>query len=1008
MIKFLIYRPIAVFMTSIALAILGLIASNYLAVSLLPDIDIPVILVNIKHPNMPAREMEKNITKPFREQLTQLNYLKSIESETRDEKAFIKLTFFHGSDIDYAYLEASERIDDIIGRMPDDFERPDILKVNASDLPVLFVNVIQDTLNGPNTDWLELSDFTETVIKRRLEQLPEVAMADVSGLDQAELVISPDADKLIILGIKIKEIENLIRENNFSPERLLASNGQYRYKIRFSNTLSSIPDVAALSFKTDNGRIIRLDEIADIFVRSERKKGLYNHNGNEAICLSIIKSPEARISDLKNNIRRLQANFHKQYPGIKLEISRDQTLLLNQSISGLTQSLILAITFSFLVVFLFMGGLRSPLIIGITIPFSLLVSMTMFYLLGISINILSLTGLILGVGMMVDNSIIVVDNIHQFSKQNTDRHLASASGTNEVINPLLSSVLTSSAVFLPLIFMSDLAGALFYDQALAVCISLTISFFTSIMVLPVLYTALSKKRKFEVKTNRISVWVEKIYEKGLVWIFGHKTSSLFIFCTLIIAGVLMLSMIRIEGFPSFRQSSFILKIDWNENISIKQNRTRVRQLLDFCKEIKTSDTFIGEQDFLLHRSPINNQSEALIYIESRSASGIQNIKMRIDSLLTHVYPLCNYSFNKPPNTFQQLFESKQAPLMAEIMQASPEDTFLPEDLDSLKNRLACIFPGINKQKTLIKQSLEIEIDHEALLVYGVAYQELIRHIKLALNINIAGKLYTNNNNIPVIIGEKGKSLFRILGQSRISNHEGKKIPLSALIDVSFNNDFRVLHANKKGEYFPVHFNTIPDNITALESALENFQQNNNLSISLSGSYFENKNMIRELGWILLVSVMLLYLILAAQFESFLQPLIILAEIIFDISGALLFLLLFGASLNIMSGIGMIVMSGIIINDSILKIDAINRIYREEQNLMKAIMEGGKRRVKPIIMTSLTTIFALLPILMFPGLGSELQVPLALSIIGGLLTGTFISLFFIPIAFWFINKTQHAK
>ncbi|MDZ7741250.1 MAG: efflux RND transporter permease subunit [Bacteroidota bacterium] len=1003
MTRFLIYRPIAVFMSSMALLVIGLISSTHLPVSLLPDIDIPVILVNIKHPNMPAREMENNITKPIREQLTQLNDLKSIESETRDEKAFIKLKFLHGSDIDYAYLEASERIDDIIGHMPADFERPDILKVNASDLPVLYLNLIRDSLKNPNTNRLELSEFAETVIKRRLEQLPEVAMADISGIDKAELVISPDPDKMNILGIEIREIENIIRENNFIPERLLIRNGLYQYKISFSNTLSSIPDIAALSFKTKKGRIIRLDEIADIFIRSKRKKGLYQHDGKDAICLSIIKAPEARIADLRKSIRQLQKDFDKQYPGVSLVISRDQTVLLDQSINGLKQSLILAIGFSFLVAFLFMGDLRSPLIIGMTIPFSLLVSMILFYLLGISINILSLTGLILGVGMMVDNSIIVVDNIQQIGKHTTDQRLAAASGTNEVIRPLLSSVLTSSAVFLPLIFMSDLAGALFYDQALAVCISLAVSFFTSIMVLPVVYAALTKNSSREIKNNRLSARIEKLYETGLSWVFEHKAVAFSIFCMMIVAGIIMFSMIRLEGFPRFRQSCFILKIDWNENISLEENKTRVRQLLDSCHEIETSDSFIGEQDFLLNKDQQNNLSEAFIYIGSGSQAGMHNTKTKIDFLMTKRYPLCNYSFETPSNTFQQLFEDNKAPLIAEIVLTDPDERFLPQDLDSLKKSMGRVHPGVNQQKSLVNQTVVIEVDHKALLLYDVAYKELIRKLKSALNSNNTGNLYTNKKNIPLIIGESEKSLYNILRQSRVSNQEGRKIPLSALIDVSVKNDFRVLHANKKGQYYPVIFNNIPKNIQKLKSELQHFRRNRNINITLSGSYFENIKMIGQLGWILLVSLILLYLILAAQFESFLQPLIIIIEILFDISGALLFLLLFGASLNIMSGIGMIVMSGIIINDSILKIDAINRACRQAKDLMTAITTGGKRRVKPIIMTSLTTIFALLPILMFSGLGSELQIPLALSIIGGMLTGTFVSLFFIPLAYWFIKK-----
>ncbi len=1006
MVRFLTYRPIAVIMTTIALMVLGIFSALFLPVSLLPDVDIPVLTVKIQYPNSSARELENTITSPLREQLLQLNNLSDIYSETRNEDAIIELKFKYKTNINYAYIEANEKIDDILGYLPRNLQRPKLIKASASDIPVFYLNIFPDSLYGKHHEnLLELSEFTEMVIKKRIEQLPEAALADLSGLEYPQLVIIPDAEKMQGLGIGYHDIEAAFTENNITPGNLLIKTGMYQYHIRFPNQLRSISDLGEIYIKAGKKKIIRLSNIAAITLEAQKKSGLYLYNGKDAVCLAVIKQADARMSELYANLSGVIDHFRELYPHLNFEISRDQTQLLNYSISNLQQSLLLAIILSFLIMLLFMRDIKSPVIIGLSIPVSLVISVLFFYIFGISINIISLTGLILGVGMMVDNSIIVIDNISQFRRAGNKIAHSCIAGTNEVIRPLISSVLTTCAVFIPLVFLSDISGALFYDQAVAVCITLCVSFFVSVMILPVLYRLFFSEQKSIQKESGFVSRIESVYESGLRWVFRHKLITGLLFFTLIPVGYMLFMYIEKQGFPDLKQTESLLSIDWNENIHTEENKARVLNLLAACDDLNQSNGMIGRQQFILNNKEQKSPSEAVIYLQSSTPQKLMTVEETIRRFLDELHPNASYSFAPPDNPFQQMFADKQAAFVAEIFSANHAIPLAPSNIRIINECAGSIDGNMPKVRIPVQENIEISVLLDKLLLYDVEYDALIRVLRTAFNANQAGTLFTGNSFIPVIIGSPNADLFETIHWRMVPSRKGKEIPVSSLVQVKQSSAFKSLTANRRGEYIPLHFSEVPDNIHGFSGELRNRLGKEGMNVRFSGSYFQNMSLINQLALILLISVLMLYFILAAQFESLAQPVIVLSEVLFDIAGALAMLWLFGGSLNIMSAIGIIVMSGIIINDSILKIDTINQIFKASGDLREAIFEGGTRRLKPIIMTSLTTILALFPLLFFGGIGAELQKPLALAIIGGMIIGTIVSLYFIPLAYWFINKRK---
>lgn len=542
MIKFLLRRPIAVLMAFTACFIIGLVTYSTLPVSLLPDIAIPEITVQVSAANTSARELENTIVKPLRSQLIQVSTLKDIHSESRDGAGIIRLSFEFGTNTDLAFIEVNEKIDAAMNYLPKETERPKVIKASATDIPVFYLNLTlkNDSAYSTTTgqqSFLDLCEFAESVIKRRIEQLEEVAMVDVTGLVERQVQIVPDEDRLAMMGLAIGDIESALSSNNVEPGSMTVRDGYYEYNIRFSTLLRTAEDVENIYLRKDD-RIVRLKDFCKVNIVPVKEKGVSLSNGKRAVTLAVIKQADENMDKMKNSLVGTMEYFRRVYPDIDFSISRNQTELLDFTISNLQQNLSLGFLFICLVAVLFLGDVKSPLVIGLSMVVSIVISFVFFYLCHMSLNIISLAGLILALGMMIDSSIIVTENISQYRERGYSLRRACITGTSEVVTPMLSSSLTTIAVFAPLIFMSGIAGAIFYDQAFSVTVGLLVSYFTGIMLLPVLYLLVyragirTRKRKWLSFTFNNPVkdhTLDRFYDTGVDRVFRHKTFSV-LFC----------------------------------------------------------------------------------------------------------------------------------------------------------------------------------------------------------------------------------------------------------------------------------------------------------------------------------------------------------------------------------------------------------------------------------------------------------------------------------------------
>ena len=806
MIKFLIQRPIAVLMAFTACFIIGLVTYSTLPISLLPNIAIPEITVQVASANTSARELENTIVKPLRGQLIQVSTLKDIHSESRDGAGIIRLSFEYGTNTDLAFIEVNEKIDAAMNYLPKEAERPKVIKASATDIPVFYLNLTlkNDSAYGATEQhsFLELCEFAESVIKRRIEQLEEVAMVDVTGILERQVQIVPDKDKLAMMGLSIGDIESALSSNNVEPGSMTVRDGYYEYNIKFSTLLRTAEDVENIYLRKGD-RIVQLKDFCKVSVVPVKEKGVSLSNGKRAVSLAVIKQADENMDKMKQALVGTMTYFQLVYPEIDFSISRNQTELLDYTIICL-------------VAVLFLGDVKSPLVIGLSMVVSIVISFVFFYLCNMSLNIISLAGLILALGMMIDSSIIVTENISQYRERGYSLRRACVTGTSEVVTPMLSSSLTTIAVFAPLIFMSGIAGAIFFDQAFSVTVGLMVSYLTGIMLLPVLYllvyrtgvrTRKWKWLSFKFNNPIKDHTLDRFYDAGVDWVFRHKTFSV-LFCVISIPlCVFFFFFIDKERMPDIEENELIARIEWNENIHVDENKRRVDELFKELKdEVLEQTASIGRQDFILNRERELSSSEAELYFRTETSDAIAPLEQAVYRKLKERYPLSVISFSPPETVFEKLFVTGEPDVVAEFYTRNKAEAPKAEAIRSMEQELGRK-TGINPTGIAFENQLNLSISKEKLLLYRVSYNELYRVLKTAFRENSVTMLHSYQQYLPINIAGDEKTVNEVLQETLVQTQPDNRgnvdfIPLRELINVAPAEDLKSITSGRNGEYVP--------------------------------------------------------------------------------------------------------------------------------------------------------------------------------------------------------------
>ncbi|MBW3470238.1 efflux RND transporter permease subunit [Arthrospiribacter ruber] len=1002
MVRFLLARPIAVLMTFLALMVFSVIVFRTLPISLLPPIDVPQILVKVNYPNASPEAIEQNVLSPIREGLMTLGGLEDMDSKAGSEVGTIRLTFDYGTRMELAYIEVNEKIDRLTNSLPSDLTRPQVIRINTNDIPVVRVQVVPKD----GFDFTEVSLLTENVLKKRLEQLEGVSLVDINGKKERMITVSPKIAILRGLGMTEENVINAIKYGNEELPGISVEDGQFRYYLRLATRVDSPEDIMKLPVTSSEGVTVDLSTVATVQYETSEPLGYHLFGENEGLVITVHKQAAAKMNELLPKIYEAIEIFRTDYPQVAFDVTQDQSVLLNAGISNLQTSLLFGGLFAFGVLFVFMGNYKTPIIIGLSLPSSLIISFLVFYFFDISINVISLSGLALGLGMLIDNSIIVLDNITRKRKEGLPLFEACVEGVNEVMSALISSVLTTLAVFVPLVFLSGISGALFFDQAVAVASILGVSLLVAFIFLPMLYRFFFRKQPEGQEIQEDSKLFVRIlagYKRLYIKIFANRKLSFALFVILIPAGLALSLFLETRGLPPIEKTDAVLTVNWNEPIGVAQNRDRVLSLLEALRgDFVKAESDIGVRQFLLFDGESSLQ-EATLYFLFENQDQKEQQMPRLDNLIQENFPNAVVQIEDAPNAFDQLFASNmpyyevrwkdlgsKKPIDESIM-----DTWLGE----FPVRQFARGPGLQKEASVV-----FRLNATEMATYGVNPNDLQEKVKRIFGVYGITDIKRFGEITPIKLKAEKRDFEDLLRNSYIKGTEGQEYALNNFIRFEYENHYKFVTADKGGVFQSVYLEE--NEPTAHNQEILNWGNERNLGISFVGQYFKDRETISELLGILLVAVLLLYFILAAQFESFVQPLVVIFTLPLGIAGAFTVLLLTGTSLNVMSAIGLVVMLGIMVNDAILKIDTINRLsvkYAANNSpgeaLEKAMYEAGEIRLKPILMTSVTTILALLPVVFSSGLGADLQRPLVFSVIGGLTIGTFTAMYFVPLAYW---------
>ncbi|HNR07579.1 MAG TPA: efflux RND transporter permease subunit [Saprospiraceae bacterium] len=1000
MIRYLIRRPVAVFLSFGLLLVLGLYYFRSIPVSLLPPIDVPRIIITLSYPGHTASQVESSALRSLREGLLTTSHLVDIQSRASNHRGSLYLQFEHGTRMDLAYVEVNEKIDRLSQSLPRDLPRPQVNRVNTSDIPVVRLHVLPDS-SGP--ELATLTDLAEKILKKRLEQLEGVGTVDINGQVENIIVVQPDQQALQAAGLQTADIGTAIRNANQELGSLSIRDGQYRYFVRLAQTLHDPETIRKIPVQARQGSI-PLDRLCRVDLVPEPRLGYHVYQDEEGLVLTIKKQAGARMHELMPRLYDAIGLLRKDYPGVRFEISQDQSFLLVAGIDNLKQDILYGGILTIALLFLFLGHWSAPSLMSISIPLSLVIGVVFFYLFGLSFNIISLSGLALGIGMLIDNSIVVIDHISRKRKSGLSLEESAVSGTVEMAPPVISQVLTTVVVYAPLVLLHGMAGDLIGDQAKALTISLFVSLLIAFGLAPLLYKVLlSRLSRGEIREDTVFYrWVEKGYHRMIRHILRYRPIYFVLTLLMMPAGFWIARFLPVRALPETQKTESLIRIDWNEPIDAGENRRRHGLLTEQIRPfILASEADIGITQYLLQDSRQTVQQGSLYYACSSDADRSKADEAALAWVRTH-FPAASLELEEAPNAFTQLFSSSVPYFEARFTNVTRgQDSLISGLAEKMANTGALPGEGLASET-----HLEILPDYPKMALYGIDRQTLDQVLEQHYGSYKLTELQNASDRVRVnLVSERNENQAPWL---RSSN--GQSYPLSLFVQFRYRSQPKQILADRSGQY---HNLIWPDGtgstVEELKGRLSVFALDQGIPVHFSGRYFEDQKQLGQLVLIFLLVVLLMYVILAIQYESLVQPILVMLTIPLGITGSMLLLWATGSSLDTMAAIGFIVILGLIVDDPILKIETLNRLSKayksqglplNEETLSRMIHEAGGICLKPLLMVSLTTSLALVPVLFIPGLGNELQKPLVWVIIGGLTIGTFFTTWFIPLAYWY--------
>jgi HAE1 family hydrophobic/amphiphilic exporter-1 len=1018
-------RPVAVLMLFAGLVLIGVLALRRLPVDLLPAINYPNLTVITNYTDTPADDLARLVTQPLEEVVTGLAGVRRVTSRTREGVSTITVQYEWGTEMDFANLHLREAIDGVAYRedFPEDADRPLILRWDPGGRPIAIL-----VLEGDDA-LADMTEFAREVAKPALEQIDGISQTEVIGGADREILVQPDFGKLRLYGLTMENLRDALQVSNISFPGGRIRRGPLHLPLRILGEFESLEEIEQTEIPAaEQG--ITVGDVAEVLDTTKEPEGATLIADREVVSLHLYKEVGANTISTTDEIDRILDILTEEYPKFRFAFVYRDADFVEESFRGLRDSLLYGAVLAFLVLLFFLRDLRSPIVVGLSIPVSLFTTFAFLYFTKVNLNLMSLGGLSLAVGMLVDNSIVVLENItRHISSHSTAvgtghgqsvRDLA-VQGAQEVASPVIAATLTTVAVFFPVIYVPGIAGEFFRDQALTVTISLLVSILAALLLQPTLSARIltvreRKPRGFfrlsEIMFRRLSV----SYHGMLEGVLNRKRPLLIGLAVALVAAMLVGVEMRTSFLPDRNRGDFTLALELPAGTPLERTQetaAELSELLARMGEVETVYAQVGVTERTLaslkEYSAANTVRIRVLLRPSRdSRERMGIVKVRLRDVLEEMTG-ATFAFRDEGIGLREILASGEAAFTLGVVAEDPQDAI--DVAEGLLPSLRAV-PGltdVEMDRVLGNPTVQISLDREKALRFGLSPDALARELRARIQGVVATTYNEVEQRIDIAVrlprGER-RDLAAVLG-SPVTVAPGKTVPLGAFVIQSEGRPVReVVRRDQRrqitlsGDVRGRRIDAVWEDVRAI---LDGQELPSGVGFVTGGEQEEINDSFRDLAWALLLSALLVYMILAAQFESFLDPLIITAVLPVGVMGAILTLFVSGHSVNIISLIGMIALLGISVNDAIVKVATTRRLRLEGRSGRQAILEASELRFRPIVMTTLTTVLAMIPMAVGIGTGEQIQRPLAVTIIGGLSIATLVTLFLTPVVYELLHQ-----
>ncbi|HSR69953.1 MAG TPA: efflux RND transporter permease subunit [Acidobacteriota bacterium] len=1010
LVQFSIHRPVTVTMFFVAITVFGVVSYDRLALNLLPEISYPTLTVRTELEGAAPAEIESLLSKPVENVVSVVDNVTRVSSVSKPEVSDVILEFSWNTDMDFASLEVREKLDQV--NLPLEADAPILLRYDPSTDPIMRVSVTG------SSNLAALRYFCEEFARPDIESIPGVAAARVSGGLEEEIFVELDEERITGLGLSIQDITSRLRQENINLTGGLLREGQSQYLVRTLNEFQTVEEIEQVVAALRNGATVRLGEIADVYSGYKERDIITRVDGEESVEMAIFKAAAANTvlvaEQVREQLRGLEASYAERPNPPQFQVVFDQSRFIKQSIDEVLDTAIYGGILAVVVLFIFLRSLKSTIIIALSIPTSIVATFFLMYAFNISLNIMSLSGLALGIGLLVDNSIVVLESIFRYHSKGYSVREAADLGASEVGTAVVASTMTTICVFAPIVFVEGVAGQLFRDQALTVTFSLVASLLAAVMLIPML-SSLGKGAQGRIRGAGDASGkglLGRFYLGLLSLALRQRLLSVGIAVVLFAGSTSLVGFLGAELIPEISQGEFFVDAELPPGTPLEETSDRLAELEQRLRdhpEVALFYTIVGSGNQTGVSAVEEREHIGQLYLRLRE--GIlheeeEDVLNRLRDDLRSV-PGVDLTFSRPA-----LFTFKTP--VEVIIQGYNLDA-LKFHAERLKARLEEI-PGLRDLRSSTEggnPELQVRFDRRRLASLGMTVSqgaEILRD-------KVLGATPTQFNerdrkiDIRVRVQEKDRRSVEDVRNLFIDTPAGGRRPLSDLAQVDL-----VEGPTEIRRLGPQRVATITGNIEDrdlqsivedIQAVLSSFPLPSDFTAFVAGQSEERAVAFRSMQFAILLAVFLVYLVMASQFESLLQPFVIMFSIPFALIGVAVTLFLTDQIINVVVLIGGVVLAGIVVNNSIVLIDYTNRLRKQGNDKFEAVRQACAVRIRPIMMTTSTTVLGLLPMALSAGEGSELRIPLAVTVIGGLIASTLLTLILVPVVYTLVVREKGA-